>query len=193
VIVFCDVLDMMNDKLTEKQKQLITDNYPLVDDFLYKTFRNYNIPQNLHDPFASDVRWKFCLAARKFDKSKGFKFSTYAYGGFKFALKNILQTQDKYIVESYIYSKKTEKIALINSGEKIEINFLDNCIKKSFLTKKERDMLYEYYYSNLSYREVGERHGLKKERSRTTIKEALIKIKEYIEDSNLEMEDFYEK
>lgn len=61
--------------MTEKQKQLVTDNYNLVH-YVLKRYKN-QIGEN-YDDYEQVSAISLCIAAMKFDESKGVSFSTFA-------------------------------------------------------------------------------------------------------------------
>ncbi len=109
------VNEIMNKmQLTKKQQKLIVDNYKLLSGFINKIIRDKGVPEYLEDEFISDMFFKFCLSALRFDELSGFKFSTYAYGGFKFGLHELL----------YHKQKKIKKICYF---EEDDLEYLNSC------------------------------------------------------------------
>jgi DNA-directed RNA polymerase specialized sigma subunit len=80
--------------LNTEQKQLIEDNYCLVKDFIKKSIKSNKIPDGLVDDLISEMNWKFCISALKFEKERGFKFSTYAYHNFDYGMQKVLAKKD---------------------------------------------------------------------------------------------------
>ncbi len=129
--------------LTEEQRKLITGNYGLLRRFINQILSNHKIPPHLSDEFISLMYWKFCISALKYDEELGFKFSTYAYGGFRFALQELRKKSpsEKYRVKLFNYSLTGFLDPHEDIKNLIRREFLDNFVEKTDLIDKERNML----------------------------------------------------
>lgn len=172
--------------LTKEQQKLLIDNYPLVRDFIEKTLEKNQIPSDLEDDFISDMLWKFCMSALNFKSSKGFKFSTYAYGGFHFGLKNILRVAINKRKLSSIEEEIEEPHKAIIEEEVLK-DFLDN----SNLSDKEKKIINDRYINKFTYVQLSEKHNMSKESSRLIVHRILKKLKMSAKDKKLKIEDFY--
>ena len=181
---------MNKKKLTRTQQKLIIDNYELLRDFIDKSIANKDIPKHLLNEFISDMFYKFCISALKFREDSGFKFSTYAYGGFRFGVKEILQKKEKSLDISNNYGNIDDNITHENIPD-LEIDVLYDFIDKSKLKLREKSMIEDYYYNNLSMKKISEKHKISKEGVRLILKKAVRKLKFTAIDKKIHIEDFY--
>ena len=181
---------MNKNKLTVEQQKLITNNYGLLRGFINKSIDNKDIPQHLIDEFISDMFYKFCISALKFEEDSGFKFSTYAYGGFRFGVKEILQKKEKRLDFSDNYDKIGNDIEH-EDVPNLETDVLYDFIEKSELELREKSMIEDYYYDNLSMIKISEKHEMTKENVRLILKKAVRKLKFTAIDKKIHIEDFY--
>jgi RNA polymerase sigma factor (sigma-70 family) len=184
-------IDIMSDKLTETQKQLITDNYRLLYSFIRKIMGEQKIPRHLEDEFISDTFFKFCISALTYDKDHGCKFSTYAYGGFNLGLKRLL-CHKRINFEKLYYSQKIEEYNLASEKEvEVASEDLSSFIDKVNISIKDKRILKDYYYKELTLKEVGLKYNVSHEAIRLNIKKTLKKIKSEANRKKIIMEDFY--
>jgi len=179
--------------LTEKQRKLITDNYGLVKSFINKTIKNNDIPPFLRDEFISDVLWKFCISALKYDESTGIKFSTYAYGGFNFGKKEILERKKNRIERNSCLHEESFENIKTQDKDNVRTDLLFDFINNSELTTREKVMMISYYYDGLTLAKLGEKYNLTKEGVRLVIKKALKRMRRTATRKKINMEDFMEK
>jgi len=188
------VIFMMTNRLTDKQKKLITDNYRLLDGFIEYTINKRVIPKCLEDDFVSDMYLKFCFSALKYNIDTGFKFSTYAYGGFNLGIKDII-TRKKKSFDRIRYIGEIDEGDLREYRLEREFNLrsdiIDNFLSDAHLTSRERSMLEDYYYGEISFARLGKKYNLSKECARLAVKRVLRKLKKTTIKMDLEMEDFY--
>ena len=186
----------MNEKvLTKKQIELINENYDLLDDYVKKTINDKKIPHSIKDDFISEMFFRFCKSAIKYNESRGVKFSTYAYGGFKFGLDKVLNSKkftNLCSTETLLLIEKDNKI-IRNDDLKIDSELIHNVIKKVNLTDKELNTLKDYYFNLLTFEEIGLKYGQTKQAAKWSHQKALKKIKQFINNKNIEVDEFYEK
>ncbi len=181
---------MNKKKLTVAQQKLIIDNYGLLKGFIKKSIANKDVPQHLLNEFISDMFYKFCISALKFREDSGFKFSTYAYGGFRFGVKEILQKKEKRLDISNNYGSIDDNIEYEDMPS-LEVDILYDFIDKSELEKRERSMIEDYYCDNISMKKISEKHGITKEGVRLILKKTVRKLKFTAIDKKIHIEDFY--
>ncbi len=184
----------MKKSLTKEQQKLIIDNYGLLKNFINKSINNKDVPENLRDEFISEMLLKFCLSASKFDESSGFKFSTYAYKGFEFGLKDIFRKREKkrdYCFTDVDYENIERYDVKQDNLHGLEISTLQDFVDSIKLKTKEKSIIEDYYYSDLSLAGIGKKHNLSKEGVRLIIKKVLKKLKFAADKNKLYMEDFY--
>jgi len=131
--------------LTQKEKELVEENYGLIFSFLKK----YNYSQeDWYDIAAIGL----CKAAHSFNPEKGYKFSTYAYKIMRNAIAYELRSTyaEKYIPEEAIVSYDN----LIFSSDEEESTYLD-ILPDSYNLEEEAICLSEY---NLFFNQLPERN-----------------------------------
>lgn len=107
------------DKLmTEEQKQLVIDNYNLIH-YVLKRYKN-QIEDN-YEEYEQEAAIALCLAAMRFDKDKGFSFSTFAISyidGFikKHRMQNMFPI--KFSRQAF-YSGEPEKVSFLSLNQQI--------------------------------------------------------------------------
>jgi len=174
--------------LTQEQKKLIMDNYPLVKSFIKKSIKKNRVPVYLIDDFISNTLWKFCISASKFEEDMGCKFSTYAYGSFNFSLKDIQR-------KSNTNKNKTEYIYNFDIEEEIEDSFVEDLfkefIKECNLEEIELNILQDRFYNNLTFYDIGKKYGFSKRTAMIRVSKILKKINKKAIKKDLKMKDFY--
>jgi hypothetical protein len=179
-------------KLTDKQKKLITDNYGLVNKFVGDTIEKSIIPQDLKDEFESDMHWKFCFSALGYNVDTGWKFSTYVHTGFRHGIDDLAKKKEKFDKIQYIdIINKDDLRALGYKENSLKFGVVDYLMDNTDLTLKERSMVEEYFYDKVSFSKLGKKYDMSKEGSRLIVKKALRKLKQTAINMNLDMEDFY--
>jgi RNA polymerase sigma factor (sigma-70 family) len=186
----------MSKKCLDKQQQdLIKDNYNLLRSFVLKQLNKKIILPVLEDDFISDINLKFCTSALKYNNSYGVKFSTYAYGGFNFGLRNIIQDKkDREFNQAYLLSGSIDYVKhyiSLRRKRSLKENSMGDLFDKSNLTEREYNIVCDYYYNNLSFQEISDKHDFCKETARTSMIKAVEKMKKTVLENKLEIEDFY--
>ena len=183
--------------LTKKQQDLITDNKRLMNHFMYKKDRVRFIPPHLRDSFYSTLGWQFCLSALKYDEELGFKFSTYAYGGFNFCWKKILSWDNENYKKNNYHSNDRilsmeENSELSRSKERgVRNEFLYSFLDKVKLTPRERMVIEDYYFGKTSLKDIGEYYGVSRSRMSQVLQRVIEKLKNAVETQQLDVGDFY--
>lgn len=189
-----DYFDLIMDRfLTNKQRKLITDNHKLLDDYIERIIRKQIIPKRMEDDFISDMYLKFCFSALKYDVNTGFKFSTYAYGGFQLGINDIVTKKKKkferikYIDDDYMIACKLDDKKKLN----LQIEEMDSFINDAKLTSREKSMLEDYYYDRVTFSKLGKKYNIGKETARLFVKRVVKKLKIRAKNQKIEFEDFY--
>ena len=189
---------MAIEKLTEKQKELARDNYPLAKHFIKKMLRKGVVPEPLVDDFISDVYLRFCFAALKFERGHNCKFSTYAYKGCKFGLQGIRGwTKRKFernrFVPSGYFEYLPEYDNRIEKAEKDRARDEDifALLNVSGLTEREKVMIMDYYLEELNPQEMETKYCLTYQAIHVALRRSLQKLKRAMDRRHLTMEDFY--
>jgi len=187
---------MLSMVLTEEQRKLAADNMALLWYFVAKVRQQKCLPNYLFDDFISKACWNYCISVAKFDEKLGFKFSTYAYGAFKFALKDVLAQKERDNHESHKKTFRDIEVDLENIVEedqnRVVEDFLYYFIGKTNLTEIEIGILKDYYFDHLSFAELGRKYGKTREWGRWVMKRIIGKLKQEAIMDHLTVEDFYD-
>ena len=181
-------------KMTQKQRQLIMKNYNLMLKFIDSREKKGAIPDHLKDDFKSDLAWALCNSAIKFDESMGFKFSTYAYGGFHICCTNFKDRKEPlYQRNNFLAQKKVNHMLKDTTNKKHLIEeSLSKLIDNTKLTKKEKIVLREYYLEEKTMEKIGEENDVTKARISQIRQQALEKLQRAVGVKHLTLDDFYE-
>jgi len=187
---------MMKKKMTQEQQNLVIGNYRLMEKFIENRGETDPIPAHLRDDFISDMAWHFCNSAIKFDKSKGFKFSTYAYGGFHMCCSNIKSRKyTSYQKNNFLTQKEVsgiiESVSTVNEKH-IGEESLSDLINHASLTKKENTILQRYYFDEEPMRVIGVEYNVSRARISQVIQQIVKKLQRVVGVEHLIIEDFYE-
>ena len=183
--------------MTENQQELVSKNVNLMYSFMKNKYDAGVIPYYIADDFTSDLGLRFCSSAMKYDDETGFKFSTYAYGGFEMCCRDIccrkisMYNRNNFISQDFATS-------LMDSVPDVELKFVEegalwSLIHKTELTERELLILKSYYIEGKSMPMIGREIGLCKERISQIRKESLLKIKKMASIEGLSLSDFYER
>ncbi len=179
------------EQLTNEQQKLIIENYKLLNYYVQYTIKSKQIPRCLEDEFESDMHMKFCMSAMKYDIKTGFKFSTYAYGGFRLGLRDLL-TRKKAKFEKVNYVEEVSNYEVKQDGtHELKSNLVNDLVEDATLTQRERTMIEDYYYYGVTFEKIGEKFGLTKAGASFVIKGALRKLRVEAKKDKLDMGDFY--
>lgn len=184
--------------LSNRQRQLIEDNYPLAIHFINQVFSRGIIPPYLEDDFKSEVYWRFCQAALKHNRKDKRKFSTFAYEGCKFGTISTLGwINTKFKKNQFISSDDLEYMPeesnRLGKGrhKTIDKKELFKLLDKAGLRERDRVILMDYYFGDCSLREIGKKYGVSGEAVRVIIRKNLKILKRVMDRRHLIMEDFY--
>ena len=171
-------------RMNKDQQDLITDNYKLLSNFLDEAIVKYNIPFYKKDEFISISNLKFCISALKYDKYYGCKFSTFAYGGFKFGLRYLFREENNhnYPLRNNLESKK--------EFDKYCLYFL---IKKSKLKEKYINILIDIYLHNIPVNVISDKYHMTRQGIWVAVTRSLDKIRRVAEIEDLQINDFYKE
>lgn len=181
-------------ELSTKQQEFVKNNYYLIQAFLERDSQASILSIEAKEDLLSYLHLSICSSAMKFEEERGFKPSTYIWGGFSLALSHYFEDkkrerrlltieyeENSEIVEKYI-NKKCKYIA----SEKIY-----DLICKVDLKDIERRIVDMYYgESNLSYFEISQKIGMSKENVRKIMNKAISKIRFYIISCGIGISDF---
>jgi len=185
----------MSNKLTNEQRKLITDNYKLLHKFVDHVISKRIIPKCMEDEFISDMYLRFCFSALRYNADTGFKFSTYAHYGFEFGIRDIITVKkkrfDRIQYVDIINEDNLRDFQLDKKKISLRSDIMDNFVSNVELTSKERSMLEDYYYNEMSFSRLGEKYKLSKEGSRLVVNRAVNKLKKEAVEMGLDIEDFY--
>jgi RNA polymerase sigma factor (sigma-70 family) len=182
--------------MNEEQKKLIEKNIKLMDLYRKEKISKGNIPDSLVDDFKSDLCLYFCNSATKFKKNIGFKFSTFAHGGFDNCWRDIVyRKKPRYLRCNYIPHSDVQVIVEKTFKEKenkIQKDVILNTILKADLSERELDIMSEYYLKGKSLKTIGIKLGISVERVRQIRINAIMKMKKVILRNKMTIGDFYD-
>ncbi len=183
--------------MTKKQRKLVIDNFALMQYFVGRKKKASEIPRYLEDDFISDTALSFCVSAIKYDAELGYKFSTYAYGGFNMGWKNLhTRTKGKYERENFcsIETIKFVTDKLLEDAPRpkhFDRETLCRVIDRANLTWREMRVLEYYYFGDYSMNGMGRIFAVTGSRVRQVMQKALRKLKRSMDANRLTFEDFY--
>ena len=190
-------------KLTKKQQKLISNNIGLLYAYYHNLIKNNHVPKSECPELLHMMHIAMCHASRRYDPSLA-KFSTYVYGAFKlsfFSFRRYLRSIGKEPITftdifTNAYGEEVignDKVLLDKSPEKhLNVDFLalHNLIDKAHLNNQEMNVLCDRYGKNETYREIGERMNVSKQRPEQVLKKALAKIREAASERGKDITDF---
>lgn len=190
--------------LTEEQKKLAEDNYPLVWWFLNKyvlvpgVIRRHEI-----DDCSGYLIFKLCLAAESFDPDRDIKFSSYAVKALRSGLYRYLslrtQFDERFVSvdfgSHYDFHGKTIRNAeepMYKPYNEKKVSWED--IKPLFdlidMTSLEEQIIFFTYEKKYPSRKIGKIIGLTGERIRQHHRLIVDKLKKAVKKNNISIEDF---
>jgi len=165
-----------NVELDDKQRKLADNNYRLAIAYIHKILARGIIPQRYIQDFISEINYRLCISAYYFDVDLGYRFYTFAHGGFKHGLRNIIDKieNERISLVDIEWLEVGQDNLLKNVTNKITI---DDLIKRGHLTRIEKDILLNRYIGGLSFDELGNRHKCSREKARYVLEKALEKTR----------------
>lgn len=188
---------LIMEAMTKKQQELVTSNLALMRWFVGLRVKGNQIPRYLEDDFISNAALSFCVSAIKYDEDLGYKFSTYACGGFKMGWKTLNGiVKDKYEKENFCSIEMIESIIdrLLENAPRtrhFDREIFCRVINKANLSWREMRVLEDYYFGNLSMAAIGKSFAITRERIRQIKRKLLAKLKRSAKVNRLTFEDFY--
>ena len=122
-----------------------------------------------YDELESTAYMGLIRAAKNFDESKGFKFSTYAMPTIKGEIQRMFRDDKWYFIKRGVpqtmlslnavigCEENTEMQDILEDQEDVEENLINSILVSElfeFLTKREKQVMYLYYYMHLSQTEI---------------------------------------
>jgi RNA polymerase sigma factor (sigma-70 family) len=114
--------------LTDEQRKLINDNYGLLMSFYHRDMDNRLLPSDDEDALFSELQWRFCYAARKYDPSSGFKFSTFCYHGLRMGVSNFWKKAKRDSRVSFIDTSLKKYTYIPDKIKSVDIDSLEKII-----------------------------------------------------------------
>jgi RNA polymerase sigma factor (sigma-70 family) len=174
-------------RLDDKKKKLAEKNIGLVRTFYEKSIKNGKVPLYKKREFLSNLNYNYCRSALKYNEEAGFKFSTFAYGGFNFCIDNLKKNRER--INSISFDEEKGK-KIEDKKNIVDKDLLKMVFKNSELSNIEKKVIISYYYHGLSFSEIGKRYSYNKEKVRRIKNNAIKKIIKYSKKKDLVIEDF---
>jgi RNA polymerase sigma factor (sigma-70 family) len=200
-----EVLKKMR-KLTNQQRDFVGRNINLVFQYYQDGLEKHDIPQRWRDDFLSNLMERFCYSGMSYNPESGFKFSTYAFGGFDFGkretIKKIVRqpNPEKNIYKSIdncrtvVYNNSEILWDSVSRGrdEVVASERVWDFVEQAGLSSHEKRILELYFYEEFSYLEIGMCFSCSRETVRKVLAKSLIKIKRFADLNGIEMKDFFD-
>ena len=153
-----------------KIKQLCRENYRLVSYFAKKYIQNNPLTYDERNELIQEGYIGLMEAAKRFDESRKYKFSTYGSWWIHKYLSNYIKKKNK---------NKKNLIHTIEFNESIhpDKKKIEKEIYMDILNKPERDMLYKRYYQKLSRAKVAQEYGVSEATITQKCKQSIDKLK----------------
>jgi len=138
-----------------------------------------------YDEYLSESFNTLLLAIDAFNFTFGYSFSTYLWPSVQNKLKNL----HKQTRRQKRNADRTESLTFDVHDTYEDPEFDDTDYKKlkrllMSLSDRERNVVIDHYYNNITYKEIGDKYGLTRERIRQISSKAVDKLKEKWEASN---------
>ncbi|MHA1469531.1 MAG: sigma factor-like helix-turn-helix DNA-binding protein [Candidatus Asgardarchaeia archaeon] len=187
--------------LTEEQKQLAADNINLVWWYIKTLLNRGKIRPPEIDDVAGHLIWFLCMAAEKYDPSRGVKFSTYAKFAFRtgFSIYIDLRSrwEDRFKIMGFEFAGESEEeygyhYRPIREKYKpfVEWGDLEFLFDRIELSPLEEQIKYYYYEQRMEMVEIADVLDYSRERIRQIINNMAGRIKNYVDENGYVVEDF---
>ena len=169
---------MKNRRLNDEQKRLLSRNFNLVHKYYKDSLKKKDIPQRMEDEFFSHLMERFCYSALSYNPESGFKFSTYAYGGFGFGKREIIakamrarfvpQKQVKERIDRWHSNDRSETAIQWDSVARGRTSALKaekvwEIVEEVDLTQMEKEVVELYFSEGYSCSKLGKKFSRSKE------------------------------
>jgi RNA polymerase sigma factor (sigma-70 family) len=177
-------------KLTDEQRQMAEESYPLVYAFLKGTepHRRYDIDI---EEVVGELHVRLCTAAMRYRQDSGCKFSTYASSGFSWGVKSLLRRKIKR-EQRLRLADFSERTDLSSPSEMVlDIRALEEIVDNANLPERTRDIMKLYFFGGKTLKDIGSSYGLCAEGVRVVIKKGLTRLRQQVKSHNYEEADFW--
>ena len=149
-----------------KINRIARENYKLVPYFGNKYIKKYKLNYDEREEMIQEGYVGLMYACRKYDETRGLKFSTYS----RFW---ILRYMKKYINKKYKYNQtiiNIDNLQLPSYDHNIQLNF-------DLLTEKEKDIIFKRYFQNMKIIEIACYYNVYRDTISNWINVAIKKLK----------------
>lgn len=159
--------------MNNDQKKLIEENLAFARWLAHKWDKTQNLLD--YEELESMAFFGLTKAAKSYKTDKGTQFNTYARFVIENQFRNAYKKEKKYTIK---VDEEIENSSLVNFdiSESLDLN----TVLEKNLTQEQREILLEAYEKGLSQREIANSRGLSQSKVNSIIKQAKIKIAEYI-------------
>lgn len=183
------LMDILLDKLTDEQRDLAADNYGLVHSFLNQHPKYRKLPVEF-DEIIGEMHLRFCRSAVGFDKDKGFRFSTYAFGGFRFGIRSLLRHKEHPKSVDCFSNEEGIENFVGYSDKVVDRSFLVHVLENSDIPPRTITMIKGHFLEGWTLENVGLPYNLSRERARQLIQDGLLKLHRQLEREDYTIDDF---
>ena len=142
-----------------------------------------NIDRDEIESAKMDTLWS-CV--KKYDETRGSKFTSYLYQQLNFTMKNLWKSRKKRISQEASLFTTGSNHGRTDNKDDLGQNTHDKgyddyvlCFEiVNGLDKKHVDIIHQRFYENMTMKEIGEKNGYSRETARRRVKNAILSCKE---------------
>lgn len=159
--------------MNEQQQKLIEDNINFARWLAHKWEKTQSLLD--YDELESMALFGLTKAAQSYKNNKGTQFNTYARFVIENQFRNAYKKEKKYTIK---VDSEIENASLVNFdiSESLDLK----TVLEKHLTQEQREILLQAYEQGLSQREIANLRGMSQTKVNSIIKQAKLKIAEYI-------------
>ncbi len=182
-------------EMTPEQKRLVTCNIKMMDKFVKRALEMGKVPLYMEDEFLSDIYLGFCKSAIGYSPEFGFKFSTYAYGGFEMNLRGVCsRKKEKYHKNNFLPFETITKIVDSYQGKRSQKHSkkmrVKDIISESPLNKKELYVITNHFFEKQTISFISNELGMSRQGTYLLLKKAINKIRKTVFNNDISLQDF---
>lgn len=159
--------------MNEQQEKLIKDNISFARWLAHRWDKTQSLLD--YDELESMAFFGLTKAAQSYNPNKGTQFNTYARFVIENQFRNAYKKEKKYTIK---VDSEIENNSLVNfdMSESLDLK----TVLEKYLTQEQKKILLQAYEQGLSQREIANLRGMSQTKVNSIIKQAKLKIAEYI-------------